>query len=404
MLNYLKLETKNSRLVIPQSLLRDLQSKITKLPAPAFLTHQVNLLILKKSLQPYQKYQNVIIIANGGSRTTALGFYQALKNPASKKNFEFLSTMDPAVIFALKKKYSPQNTLVMPISKSGANVDVLEPLLQFLNYPVLPVTSQHQGVLCEIAQKYHWPIINHPEVGGRFSGRTECGFAPAILMNLPVAKINQAAVDAYQTLSYQAPLKKNPAFLAAAISWLLEKKGYTEIFMPVYSASLAGFLPLLTQLIHESTGKNKKGQTFYGAEAPESQHHTNQRFFGGKRNVFGWFITVTDTKHNLITKVPAKIKKLALRHSTLVALHNIPLQTALQFDYQGVAENANKLHIPNMTLTVSQVCPESVGELLSFFHYYAVYSALLRQQNPFDQPEVEAAKAVSFKKRQVYSI
>jgi glucose-6-phosphate isomerase len=79
------------------------------------------------------------------------------------------------------------------------------------------------------------------------------------------------------------------------------------------------------------------------------------------------------------------------------------LQTALQFDYEGVAENATRLTIPHFTLQISELTEASIGELLSFLHYYTVYSALLREQDPFDQPEVEASKKVSFEKRKQFS-
>ena len=36
--------------------------------------------------------------------------------------------------------------------------------------------------------------------------------------------------------------------------------------------------------MHESFGKDKLGQSYFGGQGPEMQHHTSQRFFGGRKN------------------------------------------------------------------------------------------------------------------------
>ena len=369
------------------------------LEMPAFERHRFDAEGVRRQLASYQKYNNIIIIGDGGSRTSALMYYQALAHQRNDKRIEFLCTMEPDVISALQERYSSQDTLVMPISKSGENVDALEPLLQFLNYPVLAVTSAEGGVLQALAAQQGWGVVNHPNIGGRYAGRSECAYAPALLMGLDVQKIDAAAVAAYGSLNWQAPPEGNIALQAAQFCFDREQQGYTEIFMPVYSQELAGFLPLVVQLVHESTGKDGQGQTIFGDQAPESQHHTNQRFFGGRRNVLGFFITVGTQRHNLTTHVPKALRDLPLRDGTLGDLDGVALAEGLRFDYEGVAETAAKLQIPYLTLEVDAVSEASVGELLSFFHFYTVYSALLRGQDPFDQPAVEAAKAVSFEKR-----
>ncbi len=401
MTSHLRLITDHDQQSITIDDLVQLQTEWKKLPLPAFQGYAVDLEYVHSVVVDYQKYTNVIIIANGGSRTSALAYWQSLAHLRNDTTIEFLSTMEPDVIQALHKKYSPDTTLVLPISKSGTNIDVLEPLFQFLDYPIVAVTSLEKGVLYELAKQYNWPIVPHPEVGGRYSGRTECAFAPAELMGLDVAAINTAAVQAYDTFGYAAPVEDNIALQAAYSCWKNDQAGYTEIFMPIYSQALAGFLPLIVQLIHESTGKDGKGQTIFGDQAPESQHHTNQRFFGGRKNAIGFFMTLRNQRtKNLSTVIPDEVQSLALRDGTLADIHGIPLQDGLRYDYEGVAENATALEIPHLTLEVNEVSETSIGELISFWHYYTVYSALLRDQDPFDQPEVEDAKAASFAKRQ----
>ncbi len=90
------------------------------------------------------------------------------------------------------------------------------------------------------------------------------------------------------------PVDENPALKLSSALYLLEKREFSEVFMPFYSVKMSGAIPLIVQLMHESVCKDGKGQTFYGALAPESQHHTNQRFFGGQRNVVGLFVIQKD--------------------------------------------------------------------------------------------------------------
>lgn len=405
MLTHLKLITDHAQAELTSEQIAHIQSKTKAMDMPDFQKHNFDIPALEKQLKPYQKYSNIIIIANGGSRTSALAYWQSLKHLRNHKTIEFISSMEPDVIADIRSRYTTTDTLVMPITKSGTNVDVLEPLLQLLDYPILPVTSPEKGVLYDMAKHYGWEIITHPEVGGRFSGRTECGMSPAILMGLDAQKIDAAAVKAYKSLDYQADPEKNIALQAAAICATHEAKGFDEIFMPVYSKAMAGFLPLTIQLLHESTGKNGKGQSLIGDEGPETQHHTNQRFFGGPKNMLGWFITVAEQRNKKLTlNIPKEIQELPLRDGTLKNLHGIPLQDALQFDYEGVVDTATAANIPHMTLEIAKVTEESIGEYLSFFHFYTVYSALLRDQDPFDQPQVEAAKTLSFAKRKAYKI
>lgn len=400
MQSYLRLHAEHARAELTPEQITAVQEATSSMELPAFQQHNFDIDALVELLEPYQKYQNIILIANGGSRTSALAYWQSLKHLRNDKAIEFVATMEPDVVADIRERYSKEDTLVMPISKSGTNVDVLEPLLALLDYPILPVTSPNTGVLYEIAQHYEWDIVPHPEVGGRYSGRTECGLAPAILMGLDPHKINAGATAMYESLDYNAPAEGNIALQAAAVCATHEDAGITEIFMPIYSVPVSGWLPLAVQLIHESTGKDGKGQTIFGDQAPESQHHTNQRYFGGRRDVMGFFMTVSEQRNaDMQITVPEEIAALPLREGTLADLNGIPMDTALKYDYEGVAENSTNQEIPHMTLEVSSITEESMGALMSFLHYYTVYSSLLRNQDPFDQPQVEDAKALSFTKR-----
>ena len=371
---------------------------ISSLDLPSFVTHKPDIKQFKKKLAKYKKFKNLIVIGNGGSVNNFLALYEALHNPLAKeaKNAYILNTMEPEVIHELKAKCSRKDTLVMPISKSGSNMGPRESLMAFLEYPVLAITGT-DGALFEIARREKWDTIMHPDVGGRYSGRTSCALVPALLCNIDADQINKGAIEMYRRCAPSVPIEKNPALQLSVALYQLEKEGYTEIFVPVYSSKLMGMLSLIIQLIHESTGKDGKGQTIYGSFAPESQHHTNQRFFGGKKNVVGIFLRLEkheDSKTKV--KIPHALGEIRIRDGHLRDIDGITFAKALEFEFEGTRQDAIRKKIPHCVLTPDKLAPKSIGEFMAFWQYVAVYSSVLRDVNPYDQPQVESSKAISF--------
>ena len=152
---------------------------------------------------------------------------------------------------------------------------------------------------------------------------------------------------------------------------------------------------MIVQLMHESVCKDGKGQTFYAFFGPEAQHHTNQRFLGGKKNVIGTFITVTKPENDLKIEVSDELKNIEYKGSKLDLLNGLPYQKALEAEYIGTKEDADAKGVPNLTIELDSISTKSVAELISFWHLTAFYSSNLRGVNPFDQPTVEDSKNIT---------
>jgi glucose-6-phosphate isomerase len=368
--------------------------------SPDFCGYRENLAALKKALLPYKGLSNLIIIGHGGS----VNSFKALRCVApDNKRVAVLSTNEPDCIARLRKEFPKKSTLVMPISKSGTNITVLESLLAFEGYNTLVVTENKSNPLRQMAEKKGWKIINHPEIGGRYAGISSCAYAPLLFLGVEVRKIDSGAKAMYRKCGPPAEIEENPALQLAVALFLLELKGYSEVFMPIYSAKMACFLPLIVQLMHESVCKSGVGQTFYGGLAPESQHHTNQRFFGGRKNVVGLFVRVKEfTGKDLRVRVAPQLGKISLMDASLQVLDNIPYAKALDFEFQGVREHTIHYKIPYSVITLDKVDEYTSGEFMAFWHYVAIYSSWLRNVNPFDQPEVEFSKRHSFELRKKF--
>lgn len=363
---------------------------------PNFLAYRPDFVLLQKLSKKYAGFKKLIVIGHGGSITTFTGLYGALKAGSSKQAF-LVSTIDPDQLAEVKTQTNPHDTVVVAVSKSGETVTQIEALLQFIDYPLIAVTGA-AGPLAEIAHKLNAETVVHPPIGGRYSGFTEATLIPAALCGFDIEKIYQGGQTWLKRFN-----ETNPAFQAASIFNQLEGKGIVDVFMPVYSSRLFPFSNLIVQLCHESFGKEGKGQTYFAHEAPESQHHTNQRFFGGRKNIAGWFVSSENSQTDLDTKVPETLAIIPLKEETLQVLNDIPLQDALQFEREATLDDAKMQNIPAVDMQLEEISEHHLGELIAFWQLYAVYSSLLRAVNPYDQTEVEASKKISFAKRQKHN-
>jgi glucose-6-phosphate isomerase len=373
--------------------------KIKSLEKPDFEAHTPNLEEIKSEAEKYQKYKNIILIANGGSRTNTLAFYNSLASFRNDVNFEFLPSDEPFLINQIKKRCSKNDTLVLVVSKSGDNINNIEPLMFFLDYPVVAITGENDAALSQLVAILGWGKVIHPNVSGRFSGLTTCALFPASLMGLDIKEIYAGAEDGYKKYNQEVSIENNDALKLALMLVQSEKKNYDEIFASVYSTCLCGFLPLITQLIHESAGKNGNGQTIFGDYSPETQHHTTQRIFGGKRNTVVIFVNEEEVDQNVTIKIPENLKDVIFRGKTLGVLDGISGNASMHFDMQGVFEHCLREKIPNSVITMQKINPRSIGEFMVFWQYVAYYLAVFLEADPFTQPEVEIAKEISFELR-----
>jgi glucose-6-phosphate isomerase len=366
------------------------------LPEPAkFLSYIPDFEKIGEVATKYKQYKNLLIIGHGGSITSFHGIYTALHEKATKKAY-ILSTLDPDYIFELKQELNPEDTLVIAISKSGETTTQVEALMHFTGYPLLVIAGADTP-LAHIGQKLQAEIVEHPPIGGRYVGFTEVALLPLALCGIDVEVLYKAGRAFHAR--YQSD---NEAWKAASVFWQLEQNGCVDVFMPVYSHNLFGLTHLIVQLCHESFGKQDLGQTYFAHEAPESQHHTNQRFFGGRKNIAGIVLSIDHFKHNEATVVPTQLHSIVFKIQALVTLNKIPLQKGMLFEMQGVIEDAKMKNIPLAHLSITNFDETELGSLMAFWQMYAVYSSVLRQVDPFDQPEVEASKRISFDKRLQY--
>lgn len=300
----------------------------------------------------------LIVAGHGGSITTFKGIYASLIELRDRPRVLFVDTVDRRWLDYVKRKADGGRSLLLAISKSGRTQTLLEAIQGFLHLPGAAVTQPDMSPLRSLAEKRGWPILDHPpEVDGRFSGGLEPALLPSLLSGVSVEDYLKGLHEGYREwFGAEGELYE--------IAWrfyLWEKAGREILYVPIYSKGLSGFSHLITQLIHESTGKEGRGMTVLVAEGPECQHHTNQRILGGRDNV--------------------------------CALFTVPEEEGpLRWEAEGTMEAFSDSGIPYLKVVYNDVNERTVGRFVAFWQLFTLYSAILRGLPPFGQPEVERAK------------
>ena len=343
----------------------------------------------------YDGFKNIILIGQGGQIQPVISYYSTLAKYSTDKAFYVVDAQDPDLLTFLKERCKKDDTLIIASSKSGNTASTLEALFFFAGYTTVVITSEGKGTLFEVARREGWDYLVVAEsIGGRFTGTSESAYFPLSLFGADIRKIHAAAKAYYASCRPSSEKKMNQPLMAASLLFAAEQKGYTDVFVPIYSPRLFGFGNLIMQLCHESFGKEGKGLTFICAQAPESQHHTNQRFFGGRKNMVGLFLRLLSFDNHIMMRCPEKWADISFSKGTLKDI-KLPYCSAIHYEFQGTQQDAVHTGIPNIVLSVERIDEENMGQLMAFLQFFAVYSSALRDVNPFDQPQVENSKNIT---------
>ena len=354
---------------------------------PWFATERADVPGMEAKLAAAEGKEHVVVVGNGGSIRNVWALYLAFFEKDFPRKLHLLDGTDMSGLFGELLRgggaFTPENTLVVPVSKSGETENVIQEtaLLMERGYPVLAITSSGPSKLAEMVAEANLDTYPHPdEVGGRFTAAQNNALLPLAMLHGNTAlagEIDAAFAAAHGKLGAAAPLSENMAKHLALELWRAENAGYTEVFMPIYAHALSGVGELIVQLVHESYCKAGRGQTILWAGAPESQHHTNQRYFGGRENIVGLSLCVGSFRED---------EGLA---------GGVSCTDFLQMEHAGVVAEAESRGTPHMVLTLDSLAVVDVCGLIALWQWVAVYGGLLRGVNPFDQPAVEGSKVAT---------
>jgi glucose-6-phosphate isomerase len=387
-----------SRAALSEEEIKSGQEKVSALPEPFFSKYAPDFAAIRAIAAKHSDKRNILLEGNGGSISTIRAF-ESCFGPDTDKRVFMLDSDDPDYIAWLRKECPTEESLLIVINRSGNSLQTISGYLALQDYETVFITTT-DSTLHKIGQAmnvptYHTDAAEQPV--SRFSSISEFHLIPAAIIGMDIEGITEGAQEMYARCRPHVAYADNPALQLALTLDKLEKSRYDEIFLSIYSKRVAGFFELITQLYHESVCKGGKGQTIYGGDAPENQHHTLQRFNSGKRNSVGLFLTVFNYGHDQQLPVPETIRDIPCRNIRLADFEKLSMSDIIHTEFEGTWKDTVEEGIPAIRLELGAITPQSVGQLVALLQYATYYSAVLRDVNPFDQPGVEKSKEYIFK-------
>ncbi|MRR11648.1 hypothetical protein EG835_04075, partial [bacterium] len=308
-------------------------------------------------------FTRVLLLGMGGSSLAPEVFAKTFGSEPGWPTLAVLDSTDPGAVFRCAGQLDPAGTLFIVSSKSGTTVEILSFFKFFYNWACERLGKEKAGghfaaitdpgsMLADLARQFGFRqvFLNDPDIGGRFSALSFFGLVPAALTGFDVKKLLERAMTmAANCDAANCPVTgDNHGARLGAYLGRLAQLGRDKLTL-ITSPSIQYLGDWVEQLIAESTGKEGKGILPVLREAP------------GKPDVYG--------PDRLF--VGLEVAGEPLRATFIRSLEDA-----------GHPVEIFRLHDPY----------DLGGQFFLWMMATAVAGRFLGI-NPFDQPDVEAAKA-----------
>ncbi|MBE9504539.1 MAG: glucose-6-phosphate isomerase [Proteobacteria bacterium] len=284
------------------------------------------------------------------------------------------TTTEPAIAFRVLK-----NMMEKRYGKEGARDRITV------------TTDEAKGALKTVAEEEGYETFVIPDdVGGRYSVLTPVGLLPIAVAGIDIGELIEGA-RSFEKKTANPDMKENPAYLYAAVRNLLYRKGKTIEILSSFHPSLHYIAEWWKQLAGESEGKDQKGIFPASVDLTTDLHSMGQWIQEGNRIIFETFFTVEKSNREIT------IPRFDDDSDGLNYIAGKSLDFVNDKAYRGTAMAHLEGGVPNMTLTLKDRSPNTLGQLFYFFEKAIALSGNLLGVNPFDQPGVEFYKKNMFK-------
>jgi transaldolase/glucose-6-phosphate isomerase len=219
-------------------------------------------------------YTEVLLLGMGGSSLAPEVFSKIFGGQvADMPSLKVLDSTVPGAVLAHAERLDPARTLFIVSTKSGGTVETLSFFKYFYNWTEEALGTERAGEhfvaitdpgskLDELAQRYEFraTFLNDPNIGGRYSALSFFGLVPAALVGVDIETLLERALTmASNCKPSNWPAKgDNPGAWLGAVLGELAEAGRDKVTL-ITSPPVASFGDWVEQLIAESTGKEGKG-------------------------------------------------------------------------------------------------------------------------------------------------
>ncbi len=218
-------------------------------------------------------YRQAVLLGMGGSSLAPEVFRKTFGVASGYLDLLVLDSTDPGAVLAVDEQLDLGKTLFIVATKSGGTAETLSFFKYFYNRVAAELGSENAGQhfaaitdpgskLVDIAKKYDFRSIflNDPNIGGRYSALSYFGLVAAALVGVDIARLLDRALIAACICGADAcgPAANNIAANVGAAMGALAQAGRDKLTV-ISSPQLASFGDWVEQLIAESTGKEGQG-------------------------------------------------------------------------------------------------------------------------------------------------
>ncbi|MFW9969700.1 MAG: hypothetical protein ACFFDF_05825 [Candidatus Odinarchaeota archaeon] len=333
---------------------------------------------IRNITDPYiaKTLKNIIVLGTGGSIQTLL----ALKHLAKRKIFPVTSSRSIELKGCLDKT-SPEDSIVIPISRGGETLDINSTIGTFLKKGYKFIGLSSMGTMNGILKNLKCPMLEVPNLSGRYAGSaTNVGIVPAYMAGINVENFLKGLEQAYTLFSQY---KNQLAMKLATFLYNLYKKDYNLVFSMPYSKNLEGSTGLWVQGISESTGKDGKGMIGAYQSAPICQHSVLEYLLGGTKGIVIPILwTINNESPDLIL------------NSSISYVNNQTAQTIVNYQANATFQALIQQRVPSAKITIDNPFETSIGHLIAFILSSIYYLCLLIDVNWANNPKVIIGKEI----------
>ena len=291
---------------------------------------------------------DVLVMGMGGSSLFPEVLARTLEPAPGRPRLHVLDTTDPAGIARIAAMCQPERTLHLASSKSGSTIETRSHLdwawERAAGAGRFAVITDPGSELARLARDRGFADVfeNRPDIGGRYSALSLFGIVPGLLMGADVAALLQGGLDALEHSSPDVDPARNPALQLASTLAGGVRSGHDKATF-VLAPELETMGLWVEQLIAESLGKDGTGAVPIVGEAL------------GDPEVYG---------------------------SDRVFLAQVPIDALEAAGHPALVGG-------------SDASPHGLGHMVVTFELATALTGAALGVQPFDQPDVAAAKAAT---------
>jgi len=216
-------------------------------------------------------FRHIVLLGMGGSSLGSEVLRQTFGSAVGYPELIVLDSIIPASVQAVTESIDPAHTLFLVSSKSGSTTEPLSLYHYFRSLVESVVGKEKTGrsfiaitdpgtPLAKLAKEtgFRHVFLNPPDIGGRYSVLSYFGLVPAALIGVDITVLLSQADSMRKKCAPSVPISENPGAWLGAYLGTLALQGRDKLTL-ITSPSIVNFGLWVEQLIAESTGKDGKG-------------------------------------------------------------------------------------------------------------------------------------------------